>query len=338
MEMFYDEYLYDYNDDYAYGLLGSMTEKLDELSEKAEKGTLKSTRKLDKATEAAIDRTMQLTSSFENGSRFSAKANVVVTADVSYMGVDVKGDYTVNADCNIVLDDDGNPEAYAVKLNTKLNSPELTTLLGIDDVDTSKTIEYYLKDGVEYVSDGEDKYFMQYYAVEDEDTSEEDNSVNIVASGDEAKLIMEYILKEGVESGSVAPAEDGKETITLSYDVKRLLASFGLDMDELFENSESDISLELNPMETVQVVTGDNKTEKANVDLSGSFDVDGTKGSFGIACDIVYDYDEKPIAYPDFSEYKDISDMFGFFNDYIEENTSEALQEDDSDLVFDTTA
>jgi hypothetical protein len=341
MKMFYKEYFYAYNDDYAYphSWFDDVSEKLDELLEKAEKGTLKSTRKLDKATEAAIDRTMQLTSIFENGSRFSAKANVVVTADVSYMGVDVKGDYTVDADCNIVLDDEGNPEACAVKLNTKLDSPELKALLGIDDADTSRTTEWYLKDGVMYVSDGEYKYSMPYDAVDDEDTSEDDTSVNIAASGDEAKLIMEYLLREGAESGSVAPAEDGKETVTLSYDVKRLLASIGLDIDKLIEDGESDMSIELNPLETVQVVNSDNKTEKANVDLSGSFDVEGAKGSFGIACDIVYDYDEKPIVYPDFSEYKDVLGMVvEDFGDHLEENVSEASEEDTSDLIFDTTA
>jgi hypothetical protein len=341
MEMFCGEYFSGYDDGYAYAYawLDNMNKKLDELSEKAEKGTLKSTRKLDKATEAAIDRTMQLASIFENGSRFSAKANVAVTADVSYMGVDVKGDYTVNADCNIVLDDDGNTEAYAIKLNTKLDSPELKALLGIDDAYTSRTIEYYLKDGIMYVTDGEDKYSVPYDTVDDEDTSEDDTSVNIVASGDEAKLIMEYFLREGAESGSVTPAEDGKETVTLSYDVKRLLTSIGLDIDKLIEDSESDMSIELNPLEIVQVVNSDNKTEKANVDLSGSFDVEGAKGSFGIACDIAYDYDEKPIVYPDFSEYKDVLDMVvENFGDYLEKNVPDASEEDTADLVFDTTA
>jgi hypothetical protein len=325
MDIFYEEYFDDY--DYGYGdsydVFGDIEEKLGELSEKAVKGTLKSTRKLNKNTEAAIERVVNLEDSVEPNSQLNIKSSGVISADVSAMGIDVKGDYTFDVDCKMIYDDNSDPAEYAIKINTKLNSPELMAVMDLEDEDTSRTVEYYLKDGNLYINTNGDKHFMPY---EDDDLLYEE----LVDLRDESNLLVEYILKESVESGSVTSKKDGKETIVLNYDVKKLLATVGLDIDKLIEEGETDADVELSPLKTELIVNGDNKREAFNCELSGSFDAEGCKGTFSIIGDVSYNYDETPIAYPDFSDYTDIYTEFGYPYD-----TDSELYDDEQEIDTD---
>lgn len=309
-------YYYGYDEELNNYMLNAV-ETFTDIIGKAEKGTLKSNRKLGRDTEKAVKAYLDCADKLKDVRGIHCDSTVSIRADIDAYGENIKADILMDITGDITYNDENEIEGMAMKATFSVDAPGFENLTGISMEEYKNfCMEMYIKDGYSYQNiNGEKTKFILYNnnAVVWDSAPGMDYKTNAVLS--------EYIIRESITGGSVTEKTDGTEVINSKLDLKRLLAALGFDIDKLIELSGEDIEINFTPVTEQYVIDNDGNLKTDKSGLSVTFSYEDISGTVKIAAESGYTCsDDMEIAYPDLSGYIDYTEEF--FSKPITEDTA----------------